>query len=184
MAIITPLGCMLPPQVNFSFTISKEHLFLTNYRTILGVGEENMKIREYFVPNLVEDLKGQGHSEGQDKVTGHMNGEISVERDKAAAKTLNGIRNRKTAKHLEKIPENGSSRNLKFTAIYEPANQSTVRGKWLFMDLMNTKVVVLSMFRSLPWYLWLLGIMAFISDVIFKTRFVSNFISFYWKSFI
>ena len=130
-----------------------------------------MKIREYFVPNLVENLKGQGHSEGQDKVTGHVNGEISVERDKAAA-------------HLEKIPENGSSRNLKFTAIYEPANQSTVHGKWLFMDLMNTKVVVLSIFRSLPWYLWLLGIMAFISDVIFKTHFVSNFISFYWKSSI
>ena len=64
-----------------------ECLFPTTFPAISGVGEQNMKIRECFVPNLVEDLKGEGLSEGQAKVTGHMNGEISVERDKAAAKT-------------------------------------------------------------------------------------------------
>ena len=130
-----------------------------------------MKIREYFVPHLVEDLKGQG----KNKVTAHMNGDISMERDNTAAETSKQIRNRKTTTHTEKISENGSSRNLKFTAIYQPTNHSTVRGKWLFLDLIDIKVVVLSMFRSLPWYLWLLGVIALISDIIFKTHLVSIF---------
>ena len=145
------------------------------FSAFLGVGEEQMKIREYFVPHLVEDLKGQGHHEGQsqdqDNGTDHMNGQISTVTDNMDAKT---IRNRRKYPRNEKIRANKSSRNLKFTAIYEPTNQSTVRGKWLFMDLMDTKVVILSMFRSLPWYLWLLGILAVISDVIFKTHLVSK----------
>ena len=86
------------------------------------------------------------------------------------------LRRRQTAKHnqREKSGSNDASHHFKFTAIFEPTNQSTVCGRWLFLNLLNLKVLFLGALKTLPWYAIILACLAIPIDAIFKTKFVST----------
>ena len=86
------------------------------------------------------------------------------------------LRRRQTAKHnqQEKQGSNDVPHHFKFTAIFGPTNQSTVCGKWLFLNLLNLKVLFLGALKTLPWYAIILACLAIPIDAIFKTKFVST----------
>ena len=86
------------------------------------------------------------------------------------------LRCRQTAKHnqQEKPGSNDVPHHFKFTAIFGLTNQSTVCGRWLFLNLLNLKVLFLGALKTLPWYAIILACLAIPIDAIFKTKFVST----------
>ena len=135
-----------------------------------GVAEDKIIIKKSYVPHLVDTITIQD----QDKVK-HQENDVQVKDEQNSA---NGgkLRSRLlgSEKLLEKTDElENAARNLKFTAISETANDSPAYGRWVFLNVLNLKVLFLGALKTLPWYAIVLAFLAIPIDAIFKTKFVS-----------
>ena len=120
----------------------------------------------------MKSVKGQGKGHQKVKVKCQLTEEASN-----AGSHDQRLRNRKSGSHSTGFLDNRILHQFNFTAIYEPANRKKVRGKWVFLNLLDDTVLL----KTLPWYIKIVALLAIIFDAIFKTHLVSWFrLQGYW----
>ena len=116
----------------------------------------------------------------QDPIQGHGKVKspeaMKAKKEDDVIKSSYNLRNRRTKPDMPQSngDENEILHHLKFTSIYNPTNRSTVQGKWLFLNLVNQKVLFLGALKTLPWFAIILVFISIVIDVIFKTTLVSQ----------
>ena len=125
--------------------------------------EERVIIKDHYIPHTVEHVKlgqGQSHAGVKGQESTARSSERNTRNRKNTTKTQKldkNVRFKENQLEMSQFSGNTNEKSnmhrLKFAAIYEPTNSDKTCGKWVFVEMIDQKVIFILIYVMTQFYL-------------------------------